>query len=341
MFLLFAGYVCAGWIPFGNEQMPKRTAIDVISANEHSVQLNISMFGAELSDYDASKLTDTGKEVFALLKIDEYAFTGEIGKPKLPMVTEVLDVPHGAEIQIAVISADYNEFDLKTLGIDKRIAPALASVIKKPAAKAEFVLDEKIYSTDAFYPDKIADIYESDGGLARGHRLATLRVYPIHYNPVSGRIRVYTNVRLRVDFIGGDILETQRAIAKDFSSVWEEFVKRTVINYPEYLRGVPPLPIYYDIFYNGQAQTVANKLAQWKKKKGYKIRMWNAAGWTASAINDTIRTRSPLATFLVIIGDPNSSSIALPPSATGSSSGDQTDLYYAEVNESGYLPDMF
>ncbi|MEO0095160.1 MAG: C25 family cysteine peptidase, partial [candidate division WOR-3 bacterium] len=332
----------AEWVPFGTEQIPKKTSIELLSANETSVQLNIKIFGAEVSEYDANKLTYTGKEVFALLKIDEYAFIGEIGKPKLPMVTSVLDVPHKANIKVEVISAESQEIDLRTLGIDKRIAPALPSVIKKPNVKAEFIIDEKTYSTDAFYPDKIADIYEGDGGLARGHRLATLRVYPIHYNPVSGRIRVYTDIRLKVDFVDGDILETQRVIAKDFSPVWEEFIRRTVINYPEYLRGVPPLPVYYDIFYNGQAQTVANKLAQWKKKKGYKIRMWNAAGWTASAINDTIRTRNPLATFLVIIGDPNSSSIALPPSATGSSSGDQTDLYYAEVNEGNtYLPDMF
>jgi len=341
LLLISIGFLWAEWIPFNTSQIEKETVIELTSSNEYSAQISINISGAEFSEYDASKLTDTGKEVFALLKIDEYAFMSDIGKPRLPMVTTVLDVPHRAEIKVEVLSADYNEFDLKSLGIDKRIAPALPSVPKIAGAKAHFIIDEKIYSTDAYYPDKIADVYEGDGGLARGHRLATLRVYPIHYNPVTGKIRCYTKIRLRVDFIGGDILETQRVIAKDYSTVWEEFIKRTVINYPEYLRGVPPLPIYYDIFYNGQAQTVANKLAQWKKKKGYKIRMWNASGWTATAINDTIRTRNPLATFLVIIGDPNSSTIALPPSGTGSSSGDQTDLYYAEVNESGYLPDMF
>ncbi len=334
-------FLQGAWLPLSSNRNQKPVQIDLVSSNENGVQLNIDVFGAELEEYDATKLTDTGNEVFALLKVDEYAFMGEIGKPKLPMVTAALDVPHRAQISVEVLSAEYNEFDLKALGIDKRIAPALASVPKIPNAKAEFIIDEKTYMTDAYYPDKIADVIEGDGGLARGHRLATLRTFPVHYNPVTGKIRCYTNIRLKISFIGGDILETQRVIAKDFSTVWEEFIARTVINYPDYLRGVPPLPIYYDIFYNGQAQTVANKLAQWKKKKGYKVRMWNASGWSASAINDTIRTRTPIATFLVIIGDPNSSTIALPPSATGSSSGDQTDLYYAEVNESGYLPDMF
>ncbi|MEO0226887.1 MAG: C25 family cysteine peptidase [candidate division WOR-3 bacterium] len=331
----------ASWVPFRLDNRVEKTAVNVLSSTESSVLVNFEIFGAEVSEYDARKLTDTGDEVFAVFKIDEYAFTGEIGRPQLPMITAVLDVPHKAEIRVEVISADYNEFDLKTLGINKRIAPALQSVPKIPNARAHFVLDQSVYSTDAFYPDKIADIYEGDGGLARGHRLATLRVYPVHYNPVTGKIRCYTKIKVNVDFVGGDILETQRVIARDYSTMWEQFIQRTVINYPEYLKGVPPLPIYYDIFYNGQAQTVARKLAQWKKKKGYKVRMWNAGGWSATAINDTIRFQNPLATFLVIMGDPNSSSIALPPSGTGSSSGDQTDLYYAETNESGYLPDMF
>ncbi len=334
-------FLQGAWLPFSSNRIQKPVQIDLVSSNENGLQLNIDVFGAVLDEYDAIKLTDTGNEVFALLKLDEYAFMGEIGKPKLPMVTAVLDVPHRAQISIEILSAEYNEFDLKALGIDKRIAPALASVPKIPNAKAEFIIDEKTYMTDAFYPDKIAEVVEGDGGLARGHRLVTLRTYPVHYNPVTGKITCYTNIRIKISFIGGDLVETQRAVAKDFSTVWEEFIARTVVNYPDYLRGVPPLPIYYDLFYNGQAQTVANKLAQWKKKKGYKIRMWNASGWSASAINDTIRTQTPIATFLVIIGDPNSSTIALPASGNGTSSGDQTDLYYAEVNESGYLPDMF
>jgi hypothetical protein len=87
---------------------------------------------------------------------------------------------------------------------------------------------------------------------------------------------------------------------------------------------------------------VANKLAQWKKKKGYKVRMWNAQGWSAKAIDDTVRLQSPIATFLVIIGDPNSFSIPLPPSKIGSLFEPQTDLYYAEINGGNtYLPDMF
>jgi gingipain R len=330
----------AAWIPFRTDRLHQETTIMVSNSNAAGLTMEINVFGAEVSEYDAAKMTDIGREVFAQLKIDEYAYLGELGKPRLPMVTAVVDVPYHAGIAVQVMGTDFQEFSLAEMGIDQRLAPALASVPKIQGSRANFIIDEKTYGQNDYYPNRLTGIFE-DGGLARGHRLATVQFYPIQYNPVTGRIRVYTRIRARVDFNGGDVAGTIREITKDYSSVWEDYISNMVVNYPEYLRGVPPLPIYYDIFYNGQALTLANKLGSWKTKKGYKVRMWNAAGWTAAQINDTIRLQSPRATFLTIIGDPNSSTIALPASATGGSSGDQTDLYYAETNESGYLPDMF
>jgi len=340
--LVLALFACsllsARWIPFSPNVAARESQIDVIAANANVVTLNIKTFGCDIRDVDTKQTTDNGTEVFSLLSIDEYAHIGDIGKPQLPIITSVLDVPHRAAISIEVISAEYEEVDLIEWGINKRIMPALASVSKSSGAKAEFIIDEELYARDAFYPDRIVTI-EEHNGYARGHRLATVQVVPIHYNPGTGTIRCYTDIRLAVNFIGGDILSTQKVIEENYSPVWEDFIKKIVVNYPTYLRDVLPLPVYYDIFYNGQALTVANKLAQWKTKKGFKVRMWNAAGWSVAAIDDTIEAQSPQATFLVIIGDPNSS-ISLPSGSATAYSG-QTDLYYAETDGSGYLPDLF
>lgn len=338
--LIMCAMTRAAWLPFRADHLRQETAVNVTNANASGLIIEVNIFGAEASEYESAKMTDIGREMFSQLKIDEYAYLGEIGKPNLPMVTVALDVPYQARINVLVLDSDYQEYSLTELGINHRLAPALASVPKIENARAKFTIDDKTYSTNEFYPNRLTGIFE-DGGLARGHRLATVQFYPVQYNPVTGRIRVYTRLQVRVNFLGGDFAATVKEISRDYSSVWEEYINKMVVNYPEYLRGVPPLPIYYDIFYNGQALTLANKLGQWKTKKGYKVRTWNAAGWTAAQINDTIRLQTPKATFLAIIGDPNSSTISLPPSATGSSSGDQTDLYYAETNESGYLPDMF
>ncbi len=339
VFFIVFSVAQARWIPFDEQGLQRTTEINVHSASEFQVDVTINTYGFRLEEIDTKQITDVGAEIFALLSIDEYAYTGDIGKPKLPMVTTILDVPHQARITVEVLDYDVTEIDLAAIGIDKRIMPALASVPKIPNAKVQFIIDKKLYSTDKYFPDNIATI-EEHGGYARGHKLATLQVFPIHYNPVKKTIRCYSNIHMRVNFIGGNVAHTQRMIAKDYSVIWEDFIEKMVVNYPNYLRGVAPLPIYYDIFYNGAFAEAAESLAHWKAKKGFKVRMWNATGWSAGAIDDTIEAQTPLATYLVIIGDPNSST-PLPPSGNGSSTFDQTDLYYAETDGSGYLPDLF
>jgi len=336
--LLACTLLSARWIPFRPNVPEREPQIVVLSSDMSSVMLNIETFGFDVRDVDTKQTTDNGTESFSLLTIDEYAHMGDVGKPKLPIITSVLDVPHGAEISVELISAEYKDVNLIEWGIDKRIMPALASVSKSSVTKAEFVIDEDLYALDAFYPQRIVTIEEHDG-YARGHRLATVQVSPICYNPATGTIRCYTEIQLSINFIGGDILHTQRTIEEHYSPVWEDFIEKMVVNYPTHLKNVLPLPIYYDIFYNGQAQTVANKLAEWKTKKGFKVRMWNAAGWSSAAIDDTIEAQNPQATFLVVIGDPNSS-IGLPSGSATAYSG-QTDLYYAETDGTGYLPDLF
>ena len=341
-FLVLGLFACtllsARWIPFKQNVAESEPQIEVLSADAYSVKLNIRTFGLDVRDVNTEQTTDKGKEIFTLLSIGEYAHMGDIGKPKMPIITTVLDVPHRAEISVEVISAEYEEIDLIDMGIDNRIMPALASVSKTPDTRAEFVIDEQLYALDVFYPERIVTIEEHEG-YARGHRLATVQVLPIHYNPARGTIRYYKDIQLSINFVGGDILSTQRIIEENYSPVWEDFIEKIVVNYPSYLRNVLPLPIYYDIFYNGQTQTVANKLADWKTKKGFKVRMWNAAGWSAAAIDDTIEAQNPQPTFLVVIGDPNSS-IGLPSGSATAYSG-QTDLYYAEMDGTGYLPDLF
>ncbi|KPK67281.1 hypothetical protein AMJ87_13590, partial [candidate division WOR_3 bacterium SM23_60] len=329
----------AAWKSFTKEDAERTPHITVLSSDESSVVLNVDIFGAEVKEIDTKETTDIGEEIFVLFSVGEYAYTADIGKPKLPMVTSVLDVPHRATIQVEVLNADYEVIDLPAMDVDKRIMPALASVPKVPGGIAQFVIDAATYSTDAYYPDRIFDIEEYEG-FARGHRLATLKLFPIHYNPVTNKIKFYSNIQVRVNFTNGDIIETKRLIAENYSTVWENSVETMVVNYPVYLRDVNPLPVYYDIFYNSAFSEAAESLAFWKMKKGYKVRMWDATGWSAAAIDDTIEAQTPQATFLVIIGDPNSST-PLPPSGTGASSGDQTDLYYAETDDTGYLPDLY
>ncbi|MDI6740153.1 MAG: C25 family cysteine peptidase, partial [Candidatus Edwardsbacteria bacterium] len=323
--------------------------VKLLSASKGGVTISATLSGLENKLLPAA-VTGAKEELFAELTIPGFAYTGELGKPKLPMITAVLDVPIGAGVSVNVTNGNYREYKLAALGVDQRIVPALPSVPKIEGAKAQFVYDAATYAADAMYPGTLADVSDGsrEGGLARGHRLVTIQLYPVQYNPATGTLRVYSDIKADVRFSGGDYAKSARLVRQDYSRDWESLIQRMALNYDASLYGAKDslinLPIYYDIFYGPSFAAAAQRLADWKTQKGYKVRINGAGGWTAAQINDSIRLRSPKATYVAVIGDPNATgSDALPPSATVASpgSGDQTDLYYAETDESGYLPDLF
>ncbi|MRR08924.1 hypothetical protein EG831_02305, partial [bacterium] len=103
-----------------------------------------------------------------------------------------------------------------------------------------------------------------------------------------------------------------------------------------------PLPVHYDIIYGGSYAAAAATLADWKRRKGYQVRTWNASGWTAQRIRDTIMSQSPRATYLLVISDPDGTD-PLPPSAIVNEyyTTFQTDALYGVADTTGYLPSIF
>jgi len=254
----------------------------VVLNNETPDRLSISFRTPRLEweNQQTGFMNNAKGEEFVQINAGEFAYTHEIGKPKLPMITSVIDAPHDAEFELIITNADFIEKDLIELGIDKRIMPALESSEKISGKVQDFVIDNQVYSTNAYYPENNADIIDNTdkAGYARGHRLVTVAFYPVQYNPVSGKVRIYTNADIDVRFKNGNTAKTEAAIRENYSKDWEDFISSMTINDMNAYKGVPSLPVYFDIFYNSAYQEAADSLAFWKSKKGYKVRMWDATG---------------------------------------------------------------
>jgi hypothetical protein len=133
--LLTCTLLSARWISFtpgGAERAPE---IAVISANEFSLNLNINTFGARIDKIDTEHMLNTENENFVLLSIPDGYHTGEIGKPNLPTIKKTIGVPHGATINVEVVNMAYRDIPLSTFGVEERIIPALAPVLKLPGEK--------------------------------------------------------------------------------------------------------------------------------------------------------------------------------------------------------------
>ncbi len=340
--LLSSCLLQAGWIPFehkGQNQMPE---VRLVASNELSMTFDVQLYGCDAQLIDTKDMFNTNNEVFTLLTISDGYHMGEIGKPKLPVIKKTIGVPHNARIEIEVLRSEYNDVSLPSFGIDNRIMPALESVLKLPGQKPTLAIDEIIYGRDALYPQEIVRIEKVD--VMRGHRLAVIEVAPIQYNPVSNMIRYYTDIEIKITFINGDMAKTRQMVVQNYSPLYEDFIKKRVLNYEFFAnitRDVPPLPIHYLIVTHNNFQNQINNLAHWLKKKGFKVKVANQdsiSPWTSANIENYIDDQVPAPTYLLLVGDVNGGYM---PAPIGASSGKVTDLYYAELDGSGYLPDIF
>jgi len=332
----------ARWIPIDNSGIKSTPEIRLLSSTPEGLTLEISITGLEVNTINTDKMLNTTNETFVRFSLPDAYYTGEIGKPQLPAIKQTIGVPFDARVEVAVVSSEYEEIELSEVGIVDRVMPALASVLKVPGQKPVLEIDEKVYNTNQYYPEKIIKIENDD--IMRGHRLNLLMITPVQYNPVTKRIKVFKRLKLRVKFLGGDLTKTRTRFLKDYSSLFEDFLKDKIINYDlftELSRGVLPLPIHYLIITHNNFQNEVNNLAYWLKKKGFKVKVANQdsiSSWTPSGIESYIDAQSPLPTYLLLVGDVNGGYM---PAPTGSSSGKVTDLYYAETDGTGYLPDIF
>ncbi|MBE0433911.1 immune inhibitor A, partial [candidate division WOR-3 bacterium] len=343
LLVLLAGTVLsASWIPFAPDAAAGKPQVTVLAADAFSVDFEIKVHGTMLQEIDTREMLNAPGESFVRFDIIDAYHSGDVGKPQLPAMRHTIGVPYGARITVEVLDSEYQDIPLDALGIDQRIMPVLAPVLKCPGEKPVFVIDDKTYTEETFYPASIARIENDD--MMRGHRLVVIETHPIQYNPVTQVVRCHTRIALRISFVGGDQIETRQRLIQDFSPVFEDFIKRRVLNYSFYenmARDVVPLPIHYLIITHNTFQTQVNDLAYWLKQKGFKVKVANQdsiSTWNVAGIEGFINAQVPQPTYLLLVGDVNGGYM---PAPTGSQSQKVTDLYYAETDGTGYLPDIF
>jgi len=318
--------------------LPKR---ETKNLKEKGYEVSFQFLGANISD---KKVKSTN---YNYLHIDGFSKMGQVGAPALPAKNEVIAIPRGAKGNIVILEAEYKEYD------GYMIHPTLEPARDTEGAPApKFEKDEKIYSANEFFPKNVVEI--TNTGISRGTQLVYVEVRPVQFNPVTGKIRVYSNIKYKLVKQGGE--NNFDYIRKENSSRYIKMLKRRVINSDD-------IPLKkkinkseeidavgsndYIIITHSEYITAANNLANWKRQLGYKVEVVSASSWTAAevktAINDRYTAWTPKPDYFVIIGD-HTGSYAVPGEIkTDPSYGDDfaTDLYFACMDGvSDWHPDM-
>lgn len=288
-------------------------------------------------------LVKTNSGNFTLLSIKDYGQSVVAGDPGLPVIKKLIEVPLNAICEVEIIEEDYTLVNLADYGISDFILPAqppLSKNIDNPE-DVEFIFNQASYYTNDFIgPDRVK---VENLGISRGVRLARLEIAPIIYNPVLQQIKVYHNLKVKINFIGGDVSATIDQKENKFSPYFEG-IYRQVINY-KHIEGkelIMDEPVTYIIVSDVAFETALQPFIEWKTKKGFQVVEAYTnnpnVGTTTSSIKSYLQDfyNNPPAgynsqSFVLIVGD-----VAQVPTYNGTSGSHVSDLYYHE-----YTGDLF
>jgi hypothetical protein len=308
------------------------TITSYVYLNDH--ELVITFHLPELLQREVS--TERGD--FTVLEIPDAGFTGAIGGPQLPALTQLYAVPT-TDLSMEILASHLQE----TRHID-RLYP-----LQNPQPDCDcecepaFAYDETAYQQNLMSPGHLTEL--SSSGKIRDIPFVQLRFYPVQYNPYQQTAFIYDTITVKLTFAPGIRVSVepaydQKPFYRLYESVfhnWVGFIDHTSIQQDTGIRddGCDYLIITHQNFYS-QAQD----LAEWKHRTGYLVKVVNVSdiGSTYQEIREYLINAydswTPRPSYVLLIGD-----AAYVP--TTYVNGVATDLWYAAVNGTDYYPDLF
>lgn len=305
--------------------------------NNNEMIINFKMQG-----FSTKKIfTETG--IFEIFNINNIGFTGEIGKPQLPVITTLLAVP----------SLDLT-FNIKDAKISQLFQVGKVYPTQEPQVdsekndNSELIINEEFYKQNIDYPGVISAIRSS--GKIRDIYFIIVEFYPVQYNPSKGLASVYSEITVSVSWNS----EVKLNVEQDFeNSLFLGFYKNVFLNWDGFLECVNifenPKNIVdknqedgcdYLIITDPDFSMELEEFVEWKNNKGIITKMVDTTvtGTTSNEIKqfiqDAYNNWFPRPSYVLLVGDDNS----IPANYVG---GTWTDLYYATVDGSDYYPDIF
>ncbi|UCF71114.1 MAG: T9SS type A sorting domain-containing protein [candidate division WOR-3 bacterium] len=214
------------------------------------------------------------------------------GAPNLPSTGRYIAIPQGAQAQLTILASRSEVYQ------DVEILPAPKIPMGDDDSPLSYVKNPAIYSRNAYYPEAPAILSEPEK--IRGVDVVTLGISPFQYNPVTKELIVYKDLRVRIDFIGGNGHFGDDRLRSRF---WEPILQNHVINY----NSLPQIDFYStervfsrdgweyiiivpdDAVFEAWADTIKN----WRKLQGISCEVFTLTeigGTSATAIESFINT---------------------------------------------------
>jgi hypothetical protein len=268
------------------------------------------------------------------------------GAPNLGGTGRYIAIPQGATAKVTIVDARTEVFH------NIEVAPAPNIPLDTDKSPLRYIKNANIYENNAYYPESPVKL--SEPMQMRGVDCVILGITPFQYNPVTKELIVYKDIRVRVDFIGGNRHFGDDALR---SIYWEPILQGNLINYSslpqidffaperilsrdgyEYIIIVPDDPAFI---------AWGDTIKRWRTLQGISTNVYTTTqvgGNTTTAIenflNNAYNTWNPRPVGFLLLSDHQSSGDVYGITSPIHASYCVSDLIYADVN-SDNMPDMF
>jgi gingipain R len=254
--------------------------------------------------------------------------TKNIGEPELPMFSESILIPNKGATTISINHDGYIEYT------NVLISPSKGSLKRNVnPADVPFTFGE-VYNQNSFYPGILAQDHEPFN--IRNTRGLAVTVYPYQYNPVTKVLRVYQNIRVRVNtnpaISGLNEVDGNTVDKNEFCQVYEH----TYMNYSTIEKQYTQLKETGEMLIISPTSftSLIQPLADWKNQKGIKTTIVTTETTGAKATNikayiQNYYTSNPNLIYILLVGD----HADIPAYSYGSNGSDVlwSDTYYAQL----------
>lgn len=303
----------------------KNTAT-LISSNN-----NETIITFKTDDYQLKTVqTPNGKQ--QVVTAEEATQLMQANAPDLAKFTKSLIVSDTYKMQVEVVKSNYREIE-----IENNIAPSKGNLLRTVNPNDVPYNYGAVYSQDEFFPGKLADL--NSPYIARDYRGQAVNVYPFQYNPVTKKLRIYTEITVKISTTGeiGENSLTRNQPLQKVSSDFKHIYNKHFINYNNFYRytvveEVGNILVICHDDWTSQMQPYVD----WKNETGRPCEMVTAseAGGTATAIASYVEDyyNDNGLTFLLLVGD-----AAQVPTLDGPEGGGSDNSYAYITGNDHYL----
>jgi hypothetical protein len=297
--------------------------------------------------FDRADLSFDRMEAYDIPRLAGADMTTEVGNPQLPMETVCLALPPGAIVDGVDVTATRTEVIPGTYHVLPVQKPRPLSMVEDVGLATP--ANQAVYGSREAYPSRPVEFLGT--GAWGGYTVASFAVYPLQYLPQEGRLIFLSEISFTVNYHLEGTRRLHQAGLREPNSLTATMLRQAVMNPTEVIQPVgmaDDVPMEYLIITSPALDTVFQRLAEWKTRKGVPARVVLTDDIYASTpgVDNAAKVRNFIAeahadsgTIWVLLGGdtdqvPDRVCFAMDCEAGGSDDEDsiRCDLYFSDLD---------